>query len=180
MNLRAAVGRRTLVKQSSVSRNEPHNICLPSSSLRSQIWRSTSPNRPSQNMWSRTSRAWLRTSAPIQGSAFSQMPKSPGCPGSAIHPRKATNLVSTKRICACFVPFLMCQILWWSLLGFHLGFYLFVYLIVIFQYLVTVCSFCSVDPWRELHEKLRVFHNVCSFYCVVQVRMYQKSFQIYQ
>ena len=64
MNLRAAVDRRTLAKQSSVSRNEPSKICLPSSSRRSQIWRSTCPTRPSQNMWSRTPCAWLRTSAP--------------------------------------------------------------------------------------------------------------------
>ena len=46
----------------------------------------------------------------IQAGAFSQMPRSPGCPGSAIHPRKKTNLVSTKRICVCFVPCLMRQI----------------------------------------------------------------------
>ena len=59
MNIRAAVGRRTLVKRSSVSPNEPNNTCLPSCLRRSQIWRSTSPTRPSQNMWSRTSRAWL-------------------------------------------------------------------------------------------------------------------------
>ena len=46
--------------------------------------------------------------------------------------------------------------------------FFFVYIIVIFQYLVTVCSFCNVDRWTELHEKLRVFNNVCSFYCVAQ------------
>ena len=45
---------------------------------------------------------------------------------------------------------------------------IFVYINVIFQYLVTVFSFCSVDPWWVLHVKLRDFNNVRSFYCVVQ------------
>ena len=39
----------------------------------------------------------------IQGGAFIQMPKSPGCPQSAIHPRNTTILVSTKRTFVCEV-----------------------------------------------------------------------------
>ena len=47
--------------------------------------------------------------------------------------------------------------------------------IIIFQNLVTVCSFCSVAPEENCTKSLGFFNNVRSFYCVVQVSMYQKN-----
>ena len=81
-----------------------------------QTWRSTNQTRPSQNMYKQNVSCLAEPPHQIQGGAFSQMPTSPRCPRSAIHPRKTTNLVSTKRTGACFVRCLI-KVASWAKVG---------------------------------------------------------------
>ena len=101
----------------------------------------------------------------VQSARCQSHPRS--CPRSALHPQKTTNRVSTKEHdCACFVPCLMCQFLM-VMSAWFFSPWLQPLRITIFQFLVTVCLFCSVAP--EKCTKAYGFNNVHSYYCVVYV-----------
>ena len=93
-----------------------------------------------------------------------------------MHPPKTTNPVSTKRTCGCFDPCLMFDFSGDQCLVFSPWLQSLCITIIIFQLLVTACSFCRADL-DEYCTQSSGFQR-CSLLFFVPVCMYQKTFLV--